>query len=88
MAEKAMSEQGFRDTLDPAKLAELRADAENPLIAPSRRVAARLALHELRDAEADSGDLARMRRALLGDQAAACKTLRGCLLRELWLVMR
>ncbi|MEE3502745.1 hypothetical protein [Acidiphilium acidophilum] len=55
------------DALDPAKLAELRADAENPLIPPSRRVAARLALRELREAEADGGDLVRMRRALLGD---------------------
>lgn len=55
------------DALDPAKLAELRADAENPLIPPSRRVAARLALREVREAEADSGDLVRMRRALLGD---------------------
>ncbi|MDX5930495.1 hypothetical protein [Acidiphilium acidophilum] len=35
------------DALDPAKLAELRADAENPLIAPSRRVAARTALRAL-----------------------------------------
>ena len=40
------------DTLDPAKLAELRADAENPLIPPSRRVAARLALRAIREAEA------------------------------------
>ena len=40
------------DTLDPAKLAELKADAENPLIPPSRRVAARVALRRIREAEA------------------------------------
>ncbi|HQT83867.1 MULTISPECIES: hypothetical protein [Acidiphilium] len=57
----------MRDTPDAAALAQLRADAENPLIPPSRRVAARLALREIREAEADGGDLARMRRALLGD---------------------
>ena len=39
------------ERLDPAKLAELRADAENPLIAPSRRVAAREALRAIREAE-------------------------------------
>lgn len=37
--------------LDPGELVRLRAEAENPLIAPSRRVAARLVLRELRDAE-------------------------------------
>lgn len=57
----------MREALDAAQMAELRADAENPLIPPSRRVAARLALRELREAEADSGDLARVRRVLLGD---------------------
>jgi hypothetical protein len=41
----------MRETIDPAKLAELRADAENPLIAPSRRVAARLALRAIREVE-------------------------------------
>lgn len=39
------------DALDPAKLAQLRADAENPMLPTSRRVAARLALRELREAE-------------------------------------
>ncbi|MEE3502605.1 hypothetical protein [Acidiphilium acidophilum] len=39
------------DALDPAKLAELKADAENPLIAPSRRVAARLVLRKIRETE-------------------------------------
>ncbi len=48
------------DDPDNAKLAQLRADAENPLIAPSRRVAARVALRELREA-ATAAD----RRALL-----------------------
>ncbi|WP_288006676.1 hypothetical protein [Acidiphilium sp.] len=57
----------MRDILDPAKLAELKADAENPLIPPSRRVAARLALRELREGGAEAAELARMRRALLGD---------------------
>jgi hypothetical protein len=40
------------DTLDPDHLAQLRADAENPLIPPSRRVDAREALRRMRDAEA------------------------------------
>ncbi len=35
------------DPVAPADLAALRADAENPLIAPSRRVAARAALKAL-----------------------------------------
>jgi hypothetical protein len=44
----------MRDTLDPAKLAELRAGAENPLIPSSRRVAARLALRAIREAEGEA----------------------------------
>lgn len=46
------------DLLDP--LDHLRADAENPLIPPSRRVAARVALRELREAATESD-----RRALM-----------------------
>jgi hypothetical protein len=51
------------DALDPVALAELRADAENPLIAPSRRVAARKALRAIREAAdraADAADQARL----------------------------
>ncbi|MBW4034620.1 MAG: hypothetical protein HIU90_04030 [Proteobacteria bacterium] len=55
------------DVLDP--LDQLRADAENPLIAPSRRVAARVALRELREAATEAD-----RRALM---ATITRTLRA-----------
>ncbi|SIQ46826.1 MULTISPECIES: hypothetical protein [Acidiphilium] len=55
------------DLLDP--LDQLHADAENPLIAPSRRVAARVALRELREADTEAD-----RRALM---ATITRTLRA-----------
>jgi hypothetical protein len=61
------------DALDPVALAALHADAENPLIPPSRRIAARKTLKAVRDAEAreaDAADEARLIAAIAHELAS------------------